>query len=62
MTLRKGSAAAHYVLGGPQCEKNNPFSLAAPTSEYYVMHGETAAAAMYVRQLVKSRMHLGVSI
>ena len=46
--------AAHYVLGGPQCEKNNPFSLAAPTSEYYVMHGETAAAAMYVRQLVKA--------
>ena len=54
ITLRKGSAAAHYVLGGPQCEKNNPFSLAAPTSEYYVMHGETAAAAMYVRQLVKA--------
>lgn len=54
VTLRKGSAAAHYVLGGPQCEKNNPFSLAAPTSEYYVMHGETAAAAMYVRQLVKA--------
>ena len=54
ITLRKGSAAAHYVLGGPQCEKNNPFSLAAATSEYYVMHGETAAAAMYVRQLVKA--------
>lgn len=54
ITLRKGSAAAHYVLGGPQCEKNNPFSLGVATSEYYVMHGETAAAAMYVRQLVKA--------
>ena len=54
ITLRKGSAAAHYVLGGPQCEKNNPFSLATSTCEYYVMHGETAAAAMYVRQLVKA--------
>lgn len=54
VTLRKGSAAAHYVLGGPQCEKNNPFSIAAATSEYYVMHGETAAAAMYVRALVKA--------
>lgn len=54
ITLRKGSAAAHYVLGGPQCEKNNPFSLATAASEYYVMHGETAAAAMYVRQLVKA--------
>ncbi len=52
VTLRKGSAAAHYVLGGPQCEKNNPFSLGVATCEYYVMHGETAAAAMYVRQLV----------
>ena len=54
LTVRKASAAAHYVLGGPQCEKNNPFSIAAPTSEYYVMHGETAAAAMYIRQLVKA--------
>ncbi|MBR0090799.1 MAG: glutaconyl-CoA decarboxylase subunit alpha [Lachnospiraceae bacterium] len=52
VTLRKGSAAAHYVLGGPQCEKNNPFSLGVATCEYYVMYSETAAAAMYVRQLV----------
>ena len=53
ITLRKGSAAAHYVLGGPQCEKLSPFTLGLPTCEYYVMHGETAAAALYVRQLVK---------
>ena len=53
ITLRKGSAAAHYVLGGPQCEKTNAFSLGTAACEYYVMNGETAASAMYVRRLVK---------
>lgn len=52
ITLRKASAAAHYVLGGPQGE-TNAFSLATSASEYYVMHGETAASAMYIRKLVK---------
>lgn len=52
VTLRKASAAAHYVLGGPQGE-TNAFSLATAACEYYVMHGETAASAMYVRRLVK---------
>ena len=53
ITLRKGSAAAHYVLGGPQCEKANAFSLGTGATEYYVMEPETASAAMYVRRLVK---------
>ncbi|MBO4913983.1 MAG: glutaconyl-CoA decarboxylase subunit alpha, partial [Oscillospiraceae bacterium] len=47
ITLRKGTAAAHYVLGGPQGNDNNAFSLGTATTEIYVMHGETAATAMY---------------
>ncbi len=53
ITLRKGTAAAHYVLGGPQGNDNNAFSLGTAATEIYVMHGETAAAAMYARRLVK---------
>ena len=53
ITLRKGNAAAHYVLGGPQGNDNNAFSIGTATTEIYVMHGETAAAAMYARRLVK---------
>ena len=53
ITLRKGTAAAHYVLGGPQGNDNNAFSIGTATTEIYVMHGETAAAAMYARRLVK---------
>jgi glutaconyl-CoA decarboxylase len=53
ITLRKGSAAAHYVLGGPQ-GATNAFSLGTATTEMYVMNGETAAAAMFSRKLVKS--------
>jgi glutaconyl-CoA decarboxylase len=53
ITLRKGTAAAHYVLGGPQGNDNNAFSLGTATTEIYVMHGETAATAMYARRLVK---------
>ena len=53
ITLRKGTAAAHYVLGGPQGNDNNVFSIGTAASEIYVMHGETAAAAMYARRLVK---------
>ena len=55
VTLRKGTAAAHYVMGGPQGTDNNVFSIGAATSEIYVMHGETAAAAMYARRLVKDQ-------
>jgi glutaconyl-CoA decarboxylase len=51
--LRKGAAAAHYVLGGPQANNNNVFSLGTVATEIYVMHGETAAAASYARRLVK---------
>ena len=53
ITLRKGTAAAHYVLGGPQGNDNNAFSIGTAATEIYVMHGETAAAAMYARRLVK---------
>ena len=55
ITLRKGSAAAHYVLGGPQGNSTNAFSLGTAATEIYVMHGETAAAAMYARRLVKDQ-------
>jgi len=51
--LRKGTAAAHYVMGGPQGNTTNAFSLGTPATEIYVMHGETAAAASYSRRLVK---------
>jgi len=55
ITLRKGTAAAHYVLGGPQGNANNAFSIGTATTEIYVMHGETAATAMYSRRLVKDK-------
>ncbi len=53
ITLRKGSAAAHYVMGGPQGNSTNAYSLGTAATEIYVMHGETAANAMYSRRLVK---------
>lgn len=53
--LRKGSAAAHYVMGGPTANRHNTFTLGIPTSEIYVMHGETAASATYSRRLVKDK-------
>ena len=55
ITLRKGTAAAHYVMGGPQGTDRNVFSLGTATTEIYVMHGETAAAAMFARRLVKDQ-------
>jgi glutaconyl-CoA decarboxylase len=55
ITVRKGSAAAHYVLGGPQANNHNAFSLGTAATEMYVMNGETAAAAMYARRLVKDQ-------
>ncbi len=55
IVLRKGTAAAHYLLGGPNGNNNNVFTLGTPTTEIYVMHGETAAAAAYSRRLVKEK-------
>jgi glutaconyl-CoA decarboxylase len=55
ITLRKGTAAAHYILGGPQGNNNNAFSLGTAATEINVMNGETAAAAMYSRRLAKDQ-------
>ena len=55
ITLRKGTAAAHYVLGGPQGNDNNVFSLGTAATEINVMYGKTAAGAMYSRRLVKEQ-------
>ncbi|OCN03067.1 glutaconyl-CoA decarboxylase subunit alpha [Clostridium sp. W14A] len=55
ITLRKGSAAAHYVMGGPQGNNTNAFSLGTAATEMFVMNGETATAAMYSRRLVKDK-------
>ena len=55
VVLRKGTAAAHYVMGGPTANRHNAFTLGISTTEIYVMHGETAAAASYSRRLVKEK-------
>ena len=55
VVLRKGSAAAHYVMGGPTANRHNAFTLGTAATEIYVMHGETAAAATYSRRLVKEK-------
>jgi len=55
VVLRKGTAAAHYVLGGPTANNNNAFTLGTAATEINVMHGETAAAATYARRLVKDK-------
>lgn len=55
VVLRKGSAAAHYVMGGPTANRQNAFTLGTAATEIYVMHGETAAAASYSRRLVKEK-------
>ncbi len=55
VVLRKGTAAAHYIMGGPQGNRNNVFTLGTPTTEIYVMHGETAAVAAFARRLVKEK-------
>jgi glutaconyl-CoA decarboxylase len=54
ITLRKASAAAHYVMGGPQSE-DNAFSIGTAASETYALYSETAAAAMYVRRLMREK-------
>ena len=53
--LRKGTAAAHYIMAGPQANNNNAFTIGTATTEIYVMHGETAAAASFARRLVKEK-------
>ncbi len=55
VVLRKGTAAAHYVMGGPTANNNNAFTLGTPATEINVMPGETAAAASYARRLVKEK-------
>ena len=55
IVLRKGTAAAHYIMAGPQANNNNAFTLGTAATEIYVMHGETAAAATYARRLVKNQ-------
>jgi glutaconyl-CoA decarboxylase len=55
VVLRKGTAAAHYVMGGPTANRHNAFTLGTAATEIYVMHGETAAVATYARRLVKEK-------
>jgi glutaconyl-CoA decarboxylase subunit alpha len=55
VVLRKGTAAAHYIMGGPTANNHNVFTLGTPTTEIYVMHGETAAVASFSRRLVKEQ-------
>ena len=55
VVLRKGTAAAHYVMGGPTANNNNAFTLGTPSSEIVVMHGETAAVASFSRRLVREK-------
>ncbi|TAK50688.1 MAG: glutaconyl-CoA decarboxylase subunit alpha [Betaproteobacteria bacterium] len=55
VVLRKGSAAAHYIMGGPTANRHNTFTLGTAATEIYVMHGETAAVASYARRAVKDQ-------
>lgn len=42
-------------MGGPTANRHNAFTIGTAASEIYVMHGETAAVAMYSRRLVKEK-------
>ena len=55
VVLRKGSAAAHYVMGGPTANRHNAFTLGTAATEIAVMHGETAAVATYGRRAMKEK-------
>jgi glutaconyl-CoA decarboxylase len=55
VVLRKGTAAAHYIMGGPTANNHNAFTLGTPTTEIYVMHGETAAVASFSGRMVKEK-------
>ena len=53
VVLRKGTAAAHYVMGGPTGNRHNAFTIGTPATEVEVMHGEAAAVATYARRAAK---------
>jgi glutaconyl-CoA decarboxylase len=55
IVLRKGTAAAHYIMGGPQANRNNAITLGTAATEIDVMHGETASVAAFARRLVKEQ-------
>jgi len=55
VVMRKGSAAAHYIMGGPTANRHNAFTLGTAATEIYVMHGETAAVATYSRRAIKEK-------
>jgi glutaconyl-CoA decarboxylase len=55
LLLRKGTASAHYLMGGPTANRHNAFTIGTVASEVYAMHGETAAVATYSRRLVKEK-------
>ncbi|MFC1829987.1 carboxyl transferase domain-containing protein, partial [Thermodesulfobacteriota bacterium] len=55
LMLRKGTGSAHYFMGGPTANRHNAFTIGTAATEIYVMHGETAAVAMYSRRLVKEK-------
>ncbi len=55
VVLRKGTAAAHYIMGGPTANRHNAFTLGTAATEIYVMHGETAAVSTYSRRLIKEK-------
>jgi glutaconyl-CoA decarboxylase len=55
VVLRKGTAAVHYIMGGPTANDHNAFTLGTATTEIYVMHGETASVASFARRLVKEK-------
>ena len=55
LVLRKGTAAAHYIMGGPTANNHCAFTLGTPATEISVMHGETASAASFARRLVKEK-------
>jgi glutaconyl-CoA decarboxylase len=55
VVLRKGTAAAHYIMGGPTANRHNAVTLGTAATEIYVMHGETAAVATYARRALKEK-------
>lgn len=57
ITLRKGSAAAHYVLGGPQCEKTiRSVSLRPPANTMSCMVRRQLRRCMSVSSSRRTRL------
>lgn len=54
IVLREGTAAAHYVMGGPQ-STTTAMTIGTAITEIYVMNSGTAAIANYGRRLVKEQ-------